>query len=161
MDTVGSFFQNQNTLFDFQKKTGEPFFHGSATSQLVNMTLSSIFFLTLLCLSCEVQLLVQISCQYHYWFQSYDNFPLKGIEQKYGNRKYLRLSFAQYSIWRLGRVRDIKFGMIVSNKMLLNTTKCQGYSLLLSYNLQIQKEDLYADSIFATAQKQLPEVFYK
>ena len=119
------------------------------------------FFLTLLCLSCEVQLLVQISCQYHYWFQSYDNFPLKGIEQKYGNRKYLRLSFVQYSIWRLGRVRDIKFGMIVSNKMLLNTTKCQGYSLLLSYNLQIQKEDLYADSIFATAQKQLPEVFYK
>ena len=45
--------------------------------------------------------------------------------------------------------------------MLLNTEKCQGYSLLLSYNLEIQKEDLHDDSIFAKAQKQPPEVFYK
>ena len=32
------------------------------------------------------------------------------------------------SIWRLGRVRDTKFGTNVSNKMLLNTSKCQSYS---------------------------------
>ena len=32
------------------------------------------------------------------------------------------------NIWRLGRVRDTKFGMNVSKKMLLNAAKCQGYS---------------------------------
>ena len=32
-------------------------------------------------------------------------------------------------IWRLGPVRDTKFGTNVSNKMLLNAAKCQGYSL--------------------------------
>ena len=32
------------------------------------------------------------------------------------------------NIWRLGQVRDTKFGTNVSNKMLLNTSKCQGYS---------------------------------
>ena len=32
------------------------------------------------------------------------------------------------NIWRLGRVRDTKFGTNVSNKVLLNTAKCQGYS---------------------------------
>ena len=31
-------------------------------------------------------------------------------------------------IWRLGQVRDTKFGMNVSNKMLLNAAKYQGYS---------------------------------
>ena len=32
------------------------------------------------------------------------------------------------SIWRLGQVRDTKFGTDVSVKMLLNAAKCQGYS---------------------------------
>ena len=32
------------------------------------------------------------------------------------------------SIWRLGQVRDTKFGKNVSNKMLLNAAKHQGYS---------------------------------
>ena len=32
------------------------------------------------------------------------------------------------NIWRLGRVMDTKFGTNVSNKMLLNAAKCQGYS---------------------------------
>ena len=32
------------------------------------------------------------------------------------------------NIWRLGRVRDTIFGTYVSNKMLLNAAKCQGYS---------------------------------
>ena len=32
------------------------------------------------------------------------------------------------NIWRLGRVRNTKSGMNVSNKMLLNAAKCQGYS---------------------------------
>ena len=33
------------------------------------------------------------------------------------------------SIWRLGWVRNTKFGRIVSNKILLNVPKCQVYSL--------------------------------
>ena len=32
------------------------------------------------------------------------------------------------NIWRLGRVRNTKFDTNISNKMLLNTAKCQGYS---------------------------------
>ena len=32
------------------------------------------------------------------------------------------------NIWRLGRVRDTKFSMYVSNKILLNSAKCQGHS---------------------------------
>ena len=32
------------------------------------------------------------------------------------------------NIWRLGRVMDTKFGMNVSNRMLLNAAKFQGYS---------------------------------
>ena len=32
------------------------------------------------------------------------------------------------NIWRLGQVRDTKFGTNVSNEMLLNAAKCQGYS---------------------------------
>ena len=31
------------------------------------------------------------------------------------------------NIWRLGRVRDTIFGTNVSNEMLQNATKCQGY----------------------------------
>ena len=38
------------------------------------------------------------------------------------------------NIWILGRVRDTKFGMNASNKMLLNAAKCQGYNFYrLSY----------------------------
>ena len=32
------------------------------------------------------------------------------------------------NIWRLGGVRDTKFGTNVSNKKLLNAAKCQSYS---------------------------------
>ena len=32
------------------------------------------------------------------------------------------------NIWRLGRVMDTKFGINVSNRMLLNAAKFQGYS---------------------------------
>ena len=49
-------------------------------------------FLMWFCLSCQVQLLVQFSCQYHHWFRNYNNFLLRGIDQKYGNRKHPSLS---------------------------------------------------------------------
>ena len=32
------------------------------------------------------------------------------------------------NIWKLGQIRDTKFGTNVFNEMLLNATKCQGYS---------------------------------
>ena len=32
------------------------------------------------------------------------------------------------NVWRLGQVRETKFGTKVSNEMLLNAAKCQGYS---------------------------------
>ena len=40
-------------------------------------------------------------------------------------------------IWRLGQVRDTIFGTDVSNKMLLNAAKCQGYSF---YRFWVIKE---------------------
>ena len=54
----------------------------------------------------------------HYWFWSYHNF---------GN---VSSEFCSIS-WDLGRVRDTRFGTNVSNEMLLNTAKCQGYSFYL------------------------------
>ena len=44
------------------------------------------------------------------------------------------------SIWRLGLVRDAKFGMNVSNKKLLNAAKCQSYSF---YHFWVIKEKVH------------------
>ena len=55
---------------------------------------------------------------------SYDNFPLQGMDQKSGNRKYPRLSFSQYL--ETGVSKDTKFCTDLSNEILLNTAK--GYS---------------------------------
>ena len=52
-------------------------------------------------------------------------FFYKGLTRKSEIRKKPCLSFAY--IWRLGRVMDIKFGANVSNRMLVNVAKCQGY----------------------------------
>ena len=40
------------------------------------------------------------------------------------------------NIWRLGRVRNAKFGTNVSSKMLLKAAKCQGYSF---YRCRVNK----------------------
>ena len=40
------------------------------------------------------------------------------------------------NIWRVGRVMDTKFGMNVSNEMLLNAAKFQGYSLYRFWVIQ-------------------------
>ena len=81
-------------------------------------------FLTLPCFSCQVKLLVQVSCQYQYWFGSYDYFCLRRIHQKSRNTPI----WVFPNIWGLGKVRDIKFGTNVSNIGLLNAAKWQGYS---------------------------------
>ena len=53
-------------------------------------------------------------------------FFYKGLTRnpEIGNTPFWVLS----NIWRLGRVMDTKFGTNVSNRMLLNAAKCQGYS---------------------------------
>ena len=64
-------------------------------SQFSEMTSSSVFFDVVLFLLLSLvtgQSFMSIS----YWFWGYDNLLLQGIDQKSGNRKYHRLSFAQY-----------------------------------------------------------------
>ena len=80
--------------------------------------------LTLCCLCCQFQVLVQISCQYHYWLWSYDSFFYKELTRnpEIGNTP----AWVLLNIWSLGPVWDIKFDTIVSYKMLLNAAKCQG-----------------------------------
>ena len=36
-----------------------------------------------------------------------------------------------HNIWRLGQVRNTKFGTNVSNMMLLNAAKCQGFNVMM------------------------------
>ena len=93
-------------------------------------TTSSIF-LTLPCFFCQVYLLVQVSYQYHYWFWVMLIFLYNGLTRNPKIRNILLWVFP--NIWRLGRVRDTKFGINVSNEMLLNTAKYQGYSFYRSW----------------------------
>ena len=53
-----------------------------------------------------------------YFYKGFTRYP------KIGNTHVWVLP----NIWRLRRVRDTSFGTDVSNKMLLNAAKCQGYS---------------------------------
>ena len=77
--------------------------------------------------------------KFSYWFNFHVNtitsswfmtiFVL-GFGQKSRNRKYPLSEFFSINIcWRLGRIRDAKFGMNVSSEKLLNLAKCQVYSL--------------------------------
>ena len=69
-----------------------------------------------------------------YWSQFYVNiiagsgvmtiFFHKGLTKKFGNTPVWVLP----NTWRLGRVRDTLFGTNVSDEMLLNAAKYQGYS---------------------------------
>ena len=83
-------------------------------------------FLTLFCFFCQVYLLVQVSCQYHHWYFMIIIFFYKGLTRKpeIGNTAVLVLP----NIWRLGQVRDTRFGTDVSNEMVINVAKCQSYS---------------------------------
>ena len=94
-------------------------------SKFVDMTSSSHFW------RCRISL-VKLS----YWSQFHVNimtgsgvmtiFVYKGLTRntEIGNTPFWVLP----NIWRLGQARDTKFGKNVSNKMLLNAAKCQGYS---------------------------------
>ena len=91
-------------------------------SQFVDMSSAVLFFDVIL-----FPLSSLVTGQYHHWFWSYDNLLLEGIDQKFEYQKHLRLRLP--NIWRLEWVRDTKFGTDLSNEMLLNATKCQGYRL--------------------------------
>ena len=67
--------------------------------------------------------MVQVSCQYHHWLLCYF---YKGLTRNLEIRN--TPVWVLPNIWRLGGVRDTKFGTNVSNEMLLKAAKCQGYS---------------------------------
>ena len=65
-------------------------------------------------------------------FQTLSTLPLPPL---YIGSEVMTISFnkgltrnRKYSYLRLGQVKNTKFGTNVSNKMLLDTAKCQGYS---------------------------------
>ena len=68
-----------------------------------------------------VILMVQVSCQYHYWFWSYFFISNLIRNPAIGNNLVWVLS----SICRLGGVRSAKFGMNISKENLLNAAKFQ------------------------------------
>ena len=79
-----------------------------------------VSFLTLLCFLCQVQLLDQVSCQYIIGSEVMTIFSYKGLTRNPEIRNTSRLSFAQY-------LEGHQIGMNVSNKILLNASKCHGY----------------------------------
>ena len=83
-------------------------------------------FLTMLCFSCQVQLLVQFHANIITGSAVMTIFVCEGLtrNQEIGNTPVRVLR----NISRLWRVRDTKFGTNVSNEKLLNTAKCQSYS---------------------------------
>ena len=96
------------------------------TSQFTDITSSSNFW------RCFVPLV-----KFSYWSKFHGNiitgsramtiYFYKELNQKSGNRK--TLVWILRNIIRLGWVSNIKFGTDVSNEMLLNVAKSQGYSL--------------------------------
>ena len=95
------------------------------TSQLYYMTSSSNFFDFFLCLLLSlvtVPSFMSISSLVLELWQFYFIRDWPEI------RKWNTPVWVLPNIWRLGQVRDTKFGTSVFNKMLLNATKCQGYS---------------------------------
>ena len=102
------------------------------TSQIADMTSSSSFFDVVLLL---LSILVTGSS-----FMSISSLVLKLWQFSYirgwpeiGNTPVWILA----NIWRLGQDRDSKFGKNVSNKILRNAAKCQGYSF---YHFWVIKE---------------------
>ena len=80
----------------------------------------------------------QVSCQYHDWFWSHDNFCLHSLDQISGNRKYTVWLLS--NIWRLRQFRDVKFGTNVSNNMSPHAAKCQGYSFYRFWVIKIKEK---------------------
>ena len=95
------------------------------TPQLVDITSSSIFG------GCRISLV-----NFSYWFKFYINIKNgSGVMRVFAYKELTRNPNIGNTpvgilpnIWRLGQVRDTKFGTNVFNKKLLNAAKFQGYS---------------------------------
>ena len=100
-------------------------------------------FLSGFCFPWEVYLLVQVSYQYHHWWQ-YDNWLMTiFLHKKLARNPEIEntSSWVLPNILRLEQFREIDFGTNVFNKMLLNVSACQGY---IFYCFWIIKEKLKA-----------------
>ena len=92
-----------------------------------------LLILTLFCFSCQTQLLVQIYVNIITGSGVMIIFFYKGLTRnpEIGNTYVWGLPTVQ----GLGRVRDIKFGTNISNKVLLNAAKCQGYNFYYRFRV--------------------------
>ena len=90
------------------------------TSQFANMTSSSNFFNIIL--YCWSQFYVKIITGSGVMTIFFYKGLTRNLQIRY------TLVWVLPNIWRLGQVRDTKFGKNVPNEMLLNAAKCQGYS---------------------------------
>ena len=92
----------------------------TTTSQFADMTLSSNFFVVVLFL------LFKFSS----WFKFHVNIITgSGVTTMLFYKGLTRNpEIGNTPIWRLGRIKNTKFDTNVSNEMLLNAAKCQGYS---------------------------------
>ena len=79
-------------------------------------------FPTLFCFSCNFQL----------WFKFHVNIITDSGVMTISLRDWNTPVWVLPNIWSLGQVKNTKFGTNVSSKMLLNATKCQGYSFTVS-----------------------------
>ena len=77
------------------------------------------------CFVSLVKLLVQSISSLILEFWGYDDFFYKRLSW---NLDIGNIAIGVLPNTRLGQIRDTKFGTDVSNKMLLNAAKCQGYS---------------------------------
>ena len=72
--------------------------------------------------------------KFSYWSQFHVNIGIGSNLLYNGLTRNLYIGNAHvwvfHNIWWLEQLRDTKFGMNVSNEMLLNTTKCQGCNFL-------------------------------
>ena len=80
---------------------------------------------------CQVMLLIQVLCQYHYCSGVMTIFVYKRLTRnlEIGNTHVwvLPIVWVLPNIWRPGRVRDPNLSQM-SNEKLLYDAKCQGYS---------------------------------
>ena len=83
--------------------------------------------LTVFCFSCQVLLLLRVSCQYHHRSRVMTIFFYKGLirNPEIRNTPVQGLT----NIWGLEQVRVTKFCTDVSNEMLLKAAKCEEYIL--------------------------------
>ena len=96
-------------------------------SQFAKVTSSLNCFIValFLLLSSIVYLLVQVSCEYHYKFRSYDNMFIRELPE-IRKSEILSSEFAQYL--ETGDVRDTKFSTNFSNEKLMDGAKRKGDS---------------------------------